>query len=252
MATTLSTMKNVVDITDTLVNRIKTLLDKRNKHNILSDKRSKRSPNSEYHEVMNRLRDTFLSNFPIRRQGGVGSVPFFYIAELNASLCRAVVQLGQLDSNDCTSSEHNKDASWGERISGYLSNAYLRETELQTKHDDNKDAPKSGIIALIQVMPNIISKVDAASFQKTLAAFTDFFRSSALNEPRVVPACLTTILQILKELSNGVYAGNFSSQHSIDGRNVVLVWTSVIPRLVWKLGKEEMKLMSPNVLKYYT
>ena len=135
----------------------------------------------------------------------------------------------------------------GERISGYLSNAYLRETEPQTKHDDNKDAPKSGIIALIQVMPNIISKVDAASFQKLFAAFTDYFRSSTLNDPRVVPACLTTILQILKELSNGVYSGNFS----VDGRNIVLVWTSVIPGW-WKLGKEEMKLMSPNVLKYYT
>ena len=31
-----------------------------------------------------------------------------------------------------------------------------------------------------------------------------------------------------------MYSGNFS----VDGRNIVLVWTSVIPRLVWKLGKE--------------
>ena len=168
VATTLSTMKNVVDITNTLVNRIKTVLDKRNNNKNLSDKESKRSPNSEYHEVINRLRDTFLSNFPIRRQGGVGGVPFFYIAELNASLCSALVQLGQLDFNDWASSGHNKDTSWGERISGYLSNAYLRETQLQAKHNDNKDAPKSGIIALIQVMPNIMSKVDAASSKKRL------------------------------------------------------------------------------------
>ena len=88
--------------------------------------------------------------------------------------------------------------------------------------------------------------------EKTLAAFTDYFRSSALNEPRVVPACLTTILQILKELSNGVYAGNFSAQPVLMAKILSLFGQALSPGWCGSLAKREMKLMSPIVLKSCT
>jgi hypothetical protein len=238
----INTMKRVVDVFYALIERIEV--------SVIGEKNDSNMPqktDNQYYGLFSHLRNTLLSTFPIKKEGSIGNLPFVEIAGLNASLCRTLVRLGQIfgggniDRNAAYSDgdEVRGEKKWSLCITDYLREVYEREITRHGKCDNNNNnnnnnMSKFGMIALIEVLPNILYEVESRSFCKTIESFTDYFNIINPKDPVLLGACLKVILQILKRIST---KNNHEIDHGVDGKKVVMVWTSMIPKLVWRLGK---------------
>eukprot|EP00943_MAST-04B_sp_MAST-4B-sp1_P007777 g7777.t1 len=235
---TLNTMKRVADILYALIGRIEiSVIGERNVTNM------PQKNDNQYHGLLSHLRNTLLSIFPIKQEGSIGNLPFVEIAGLNASLCRTLVRLSQIfgsDNNDRNDAcidgdEDSGKKKWSLCVADYLSKVYEREITRQLRCDNNNsNMSKFGMIALIEVLPNILYEVESRSFCKTIESFTKYFNAINPKDPILLGSCLKVILQILKRIST---KNNLEIDHGVDGKKVVMVWTSMIPKLVWRLGK---------------
>ena len=250
---TINTMKRIVDIFYALVDRI----DNNNSVGTNNIKNGNYIKNNKHfnkynYDLILTLRNTLLNAFPIEREGSIGNLPFVEIAGLNASLCRALVRLSKTlgmekdhhnnnnnnNNNDEEDDETGEEEIWGKRIANYLTKTYERETKMEIRGsdhiDDNNIASNLGMIALVEVLPHILFEVNSNSFRKVLLAFTNYFKVVKPANSACLGSCLEVILNILKSLSK---RNSLSTNHGLDGKDVLLVWTGMIPKLVWKLGK---------------
>jgi hypothetical protein len=199
-----------------------------------------------------------MESFPFRRKGIMEQIESSEVSTVNAALCHVLLHIdaflttssaGSGGSND--NDDDDDSGRWRVPIANFLAESYrsyvhqdtgARVPESMEEEGDRdggdgravRDGGGSGIVALVRVLPSMLFRLEGEQLGPVCARLTSMVVGLPPSASAVLGPCLAVLHDALLAILD---SGLSAKEAGFDPDATIMVWVKVLPKLIWKLGK---------------